>query len=79
MKVAEDVTTSSVINATEAHKHGNNESTAIPMILAIVFGSLLGLCIVACVIGIILKKQKRKRQIRRGTFMLAASNPLFDR
>ena len=79
MKIAEDVTTNSVTNATEAHEHGNNESTAIPMILAIVFGSLLGLCIVVCIIGIILKKQKRKRQIRHGTFRLAAFNPLFNR
>ena len=72
------VTTSSVINATEAHEHGNSKSTVIP-ISAFVFGSLLGLCIVVCVIGVILKKQKKKRQIRQGTFMLAASNPLFDR
>ena len=73
------VTTSSVINATEAHEHGNSKSTVIPMISAFVFGSLLGLCIVVCVIGVILKKQKKKRQIRQGTFMLEASNPLFDR
>ena len=78
-KIAESVTTTYVIDITEAHEHGNNKSTTIPMILAFVFGSLLGLCIAVWVIGLILRKRKKRRQIRHGTFQLAASNPLFDR
>ena len=78
-KIAESVTTTYVIDTTEAHEHGNSKSTTIPMILAFVFGSLLGLCIAVWVIGLILRKRKKRRQIRHGTFQLAASNPLFDR
>ena len=78
-KIAEGVTTTSMINTTEAHEHGNSKSTTIPVILAFVFGSLLGLCIVVWVIGLMLRKRKKRRQIRHGTFQLSASNPLFDR
>ena len=78
-KIAESVTTTYVIDTTEAHEHGNSKSTTTPIILAFVFGSLLGLCIVVWVIVLILRKRKKRRQIRHGTFQLAAANPLFDR
>ena len=76
-KVAVDVTSSYVINATEAVGHENTKPTIIPLILAVVFGGLLGLCIVVCIIALILRKKKKNPQIKQGRF--SASNPLFKR
>ena len=76
-KVAVDVTSSYVINATEAVEHENTKPTIIPLILAVVFGGLLGLCIVVCIIALILRKRKKKPQIKQGWF--SVSNPLFKR
>ena len=71
------VTNSYVITATEAVEHENTKPTIIPLILAIVFGGLLGLFIVVCIIALIWRKKKKKGHINRGRF--SASNPLFNR
>ena len=62
----------------EKIKHGSNKPFTVPVILACVFGGL-GLCGVACIIGLLLRRQKGKKQNKHHRLMFAASNPLFDR
>ena len=75
-KITETTINSSMINTSETFEHGSN---IIPVILAFVFGGILGLCIVVCIVGLILRRQKKKRQNKHHGFTLAASNPLFDK
>ena len=78
-KTAESVTNTSMVNTGEAFEHGNNNQTMIPVILAFVFGGILGLCIVVCIVVLLLRRQRKKRRNKYHGFTLAASNPLFDR
>lgn len=78
-KITESVINSSVVNAGGASEHENIKSTNIPVILALVFSGLLGLSIVMCIVGLLLRKQKKKTHIKKHKFIAAASNPLFQR
>ena len=78
-KITESVMNSSMVNSSKTFEHGSNNQTMIPVILACVSGGVLGLCVVVCIVGLILRRQKKKRQNKHHGFTLAASNPLFDR
>ena len=69
---------SSMVAIGEMIEHGSKKSFTMPVILACVFGGL-GLCVVSCIIGILLRRQRKKRQNKHHRLMLTVSNPLFDR
>ena len=68
-----------MITDTATIEHGNSKSANIPVILASVFGSLLGLCVIACIVGLMYKRQKKKYPFKAGIFTLAAYNTAFRR
>ena len=80
--ISDSVTNSSdhpTINVTAAVEHANNKPANLPLILASVFGSLLGLCFIACIVGLMYKRHKKKYQFKTGRFTLARLNSVFQR
>ena len=82
-----DITSNSVPNSsdhpmitvTTAIEHRNSKSANIPVILASVFGSLLGLCVIACIVGLMFKRRAKNYQFKAGRFTLARNNPVIQR
>lgn len=67
-------------NVTEVAEHTNKSINKITVILASVFGGLLGLCLLVCTVGLVMKrKYKRKNRIKAGKFTLAHFNPVVHR
>ena len=68
-------------NITEAAEHTNNKPTKIVVILCFVFGGLLGLSLVVCIVGFLMKRRynKRKNDIKRHNFTSVVFNPFTQR
>ena len=69
------ISVTTAIEHTITHKKTDNLS----VILASVFGSLLGLCFIACIVGVLFKRHKKKYQFKTGRFTVARMNLVFQR
>jgi len=70
-------TASNILNATINSDYASNRSPAVyPVVLSSVAGGLLGLCIIVCIVGLMLKK---KFGNRKPDNTLESFNSLFNR
>ena len=70
----------SIDNATEGTKFTKTNAAKTAVILSVVFGGLLGLCLVVCIVGVLMKRKcRRKRKTKSGKFTSAVFNPVFHR
>lgn len=70
----------SIDNATEATEFTKNNTGKTAIILSVVFGGFLGLCLVVCIVGVLLKRKcTRNKIIKSGKFTSVAFNPIFHR
>ena len=68
-----------MITVTAAVEHANSKPANLPLILTSVFGSLLGLCFIACIVGLMLRRHKKKYQYKAGRFTSVRLNSVFQR
>ena len=72
--------TNNVNVTTEVEQPGKSVNKNI-MLLASVFGGLLGLCLLMCIVGLVTrsKHKKKRNKLKAGKFSSAHFNPLFHR